>query len=169
MAKPFCDLYKLHLRRPQRLHGLVKNNALVRFITRGIPGAGCHAQGSRSGERLNLNRVVGARRLRIRRAVVDYILTPDVLRNRTRDRLDLVETGRKERGASSLLAERTQGLPIRVVFSLVLFECDGVDDRTVLHLQLMGNLLECCRGRRSQPTEPSFAKAKSGSGDRRLQ
>jgi hypothetical protein len=60
------------------------NNAiqLVRFSashgSRVIPGAGREAQSSGSVERLNLNRVVGARAVRIRKTVAHYVLTPDV-------------------------------------------------------------------------------------------
>ncbi len=70
---------------------------LVRFrssiVSRVIPSPGCDAQGSGAVESLDTNRVVNARRVRIRGAIADYVLIPDVARNRTRDGFHLVETG----------------------------------------------------------------------------
>src|SRR5579863_6358937 len=107
-----------------------------------IAGAGCDVQTSGSSERLDLNRVVGTGRVRVRRAVPDYVLTPNVLRNRTRDRLNLVETRWKERSASSLLGESAQGLPVTLISPVILFESDGIKDRSVLRLQLVEKFLE---------------------------
>jgi hypothetical protein len=111
-------------------------------VSRVIPSAGGDAQSSGSIDCLDVNRVVRTRRMRIRRAVADYVLTADVSRNCSRNRLPFVEIGGEERRASSLLGEATQGLPITFISPLVLFECDDVEDRSVLRLQLAQNLLE---------------------------
>lgn len=124
-----------------------QRRSLARFrtsiISRVIPGPGCDAQGSGAVERLNPNGVVKAGRVRIRRAVTDHVLTPDVSRDRRRDRLHLVETGWKKCRASGLLGESAQRSPETVIWPPPsLLECDRVEDGSVLRLQLVENVLE---------------------------
>jgi len=112
------------------------------IVSRVIPSSSCDAQWSGAAESLNLNRVVNARRVRIRRAVADYVLTPDVSGNRARDRLHLIETRWKECRASGLLGESAQRSLKTLVWPPRQLECDGVEDGSVLRLQLMERLLE---------------------------
>jgi len=119
---------------------------LVRFrisiASRVIASSGCDAQRSGASESLNPNRVVDARRVRIGGAIADYVLTADVSRNPTSNRLHLIETGGKKRRASGLLGERAQRLPKSGVGAPRLIECNGVEDGAVLRLQLVESLLK---------------------------
>src|ERR1700722_2728708 len=141
---------------PSRIHtprvhtrqgGRTKASAATRSsvaseVSRIVSAASLDTQGRGAVQSLYFDGMIYARRVRVRRAVSNDVLTADVLRNCGRDRLHFVKTGREKCSATGLLGERSQGLTIGVVATVILLEGNRVEHRSILGLQLAKDLLE---------------------------